>query len=66
VTTTPDAARSLRTARLTGVLRRPFTDTHPELDERWGYDVQDLDRADRLAAGENLVGAKLGLTSRAK
>ena len=66
MTAAPDAARALRTARLSGVPRRPFTDTHPGLDERWGYDVQDLDRADRLAVGEKLVGAKLGLTSRAK
>ena len=60
------AARALREARAARAPRRPFTDTDPALDEAWGYRVQDLDRAERLAAGERLVGAKLGLTSRAK
>ncbi|MGY1883937.1 2-keto-4-pentenoate hydratase [Blastococcus sp. SYSU DS0753] len=60
------AARSLREARLTRAPRPPFTDTDPALDEDWGYQVQELDRAQRLAVGERLVGAKLGLTSRAK
>jgi len=36
------------------------------LADSWGDRVQDVVRADRLAAGERLVGAKLGLTSRAK
>jgi 2-oxo-3-hexenedioate decarboxylase len=66
MTTAAEAARSLREARRSRLPRRPFTDTDPALDERWGYQVQDLDRAARLAAGEHLVGAKLGLTSRAK
>ncbi|WP_100501972.1 2-keto-4-pentenoate hydratase [Geodermatophilus chilensis] len=66
MTTPASAARSLREARLARIPRRPFTDTDPALDEAWGYRVQDLDRAGRLAAGERLVGAKLGLTSRAK
>ncbi|MGY1683229.1 2-keto-4-pentenoate hydratase [Geodermatophilus sp. SYSU D01176] len=66
MTTAPEAARSLRDARLARVPRRPFTDTDPALDEDWGYRVQDLDRSERLATGEHLVGAKLGLTSRAK
>jgi 2-oxo-3-hexenedioate decarboxylase len=66
MTTSFDAAHSLREARVTRVPRRPFTDTDPMLDEDWGYSVQDLDRSQRLAAGEQLVGAKLGLTSRAK
>jgi len=60
------AARSLRDARGSRAPRRPFTDTDPGLDEDWGYQVQDLDRAERLHVGERLVGAKLGLTSRAK
>jgi 2-oxo-3-hexenedioate decarboxylase len=66
MTTASDAARSLREARATRVPRRPFTDIDPALDENWGYEVQDLDRADRVTAGEHVVGAKLGLTSRAK
>jgi 2-oxo-3-hexenedioate decarboxylase len=44
----------------------PFTDTTTHLDEAWGYDVQALDRDHRLARGEVLMGAKLGLTSEAK
>jgi 2-oxo-3-hexenedioate decarboxylase len=60
------AADSLRAARLARAPRAPFTDTDPTLSELWGYDVQDVDRAQRLADGERLVGAKLGLTSRAK
>ena len=63
---TAEAAGLLREARLARLPRRPFTDTHPALDADWGYRVQDLDRADRLVAGERHVGAKLGLTSRAK
>ncbi len=38
----------------------------PRSTRTGGYQVQDLDRAERLAAGERLVGAKLGVTSRAK
>ena len=66
MTTAEDAARVLREARSARVPRRPFTDADPTLDEDWGYRVQDLDRAERVAAGERVVGAKLGLTSRAK
>ena len=66
MTTEASAAGSLREARSARVPRRPFTDSHPTLDEDWGYRVQDLDRAARLAVGEQVVGAKLGLTSRAK
>jgi 2-oxo-3-hexenedioate decarboxylase len=44
----------------------PFTDSHPELDVEAGYAVQQLVLERRLAAGDRLVGAKLGLTSRAK
>lgn len=43
-----------------------FSDTYGGLDEAWGYAAQDVDRAARLAAGERIVGAKLGLTSEAK
>ncbi|KQZ70798.1 2-keto-4-pentenoate hydratase [Nocardioides sp. Root151] len=44
----------------------PFTNTDPTLTEQWGYDIQALDRAQRIEAGEHVVGAKLGLTSAAK
>lgn len=60
------AAALLRAARLEGRTLDPFTDTHPDLDEAWGYAVQDRDLAARLAAGERRIGAKLGLTSEAK
>jgi 2-oxo-3-hexenedioate decarboxylase len=45
---------------------RPITDSQPEFGRQDAYAVQAalLDR--RLAAGERIVGAKLGLTSRAK
>lgn len=56
----------LRAARLEGRTLAPFTDAHPGLDEEWGYAVQDLDLATRLAEGERRIGAKLGLTSEAK
>lgn len=60
------AAEQLAQARLARAPRAPFTDDAPDLSEDWGYDVQELDRAARLRAGETLLGAKLGLTSRAK
>lgn len=44
----------------------PFTDSHPDLDTDTAYRTQRLLVQARLAAGETLVGAKLGLTSRAK
>src|SRR3954454_25186052 len=44
----------------------PFTDEHPELDEATAYDAQWAGIDARLDAGERLVGAKLGLTSRVK
>jgi 2-oxo-3-hexenedioate decarboxylase len=44
----------------------PFTDAHPDLTEDAAYDAQWAGVQTRLAAGERLVGAKLGLTSRAK
>lgn len=61
-----EAERTLRDARLSRRLLTPFTDVDPDLDERWGYDVQDLDRQQRVRAGEQVRGAKLGLTSVAK
>ena len=46
--------------------RPPFTDEWPELDLDTGYKIQDLNLRKRLERGEQLVGVKLGLTSRAK
>lgn len=61
-----EAAALLRAARVEGRTLEPFTDTHADLDEAWGYAVQRLDLADRVRHGERPVGAKLGLTSEAK
>ena len=44
----------------------PFTDEHPGLDDAIAYDAQLAGIRDRLAAGETLAGAKLGLASRAE
>ena len=46
--------------------RVKFTDEWPELDVATGYEIQDLTLSRRLSRGEELVGIKLGLTSRAK
>jgi 2-oxo-3-hexenedioate decarboxylase len=55
-----DAAR--RDRRAIGRL----TEVHPELDLRVAYDVQDELVRRALDAGDRVVGAKLGLTARAK
>ena len=44
----------------------PFTDEHPDLDLQTAYDAQWAGIERRQGAGERLVGAKLGLTSKAK
>ncbi len=46
--------------------REPITDEWPELDVSTAYAVQDETLRRREARGEQLVGVKLGLTSRAK
>ncbi len=46
--------------------RVKFTDEWPELDVETGYRIQDETLHRRLARGEQIVGIKLGLTSRAK
>ncbi|MEU8244641.1 fumarylacetoacetate hydrolase family protein [Nonomuraea sp. NPDC048916] len=46
--------------------REPITDEWPKLDVATAYAVQDATLRLRLERGENLVGIKLGLTSRAK
>lgn len=61
-----EAASMLRSARHERHTIDRLSDTWPDLDEAWGYAVQDLDRDDRVSAGDNLIGAKLGLTSAAK
>jgi 2-oxo-3-hexenedioate decarboxylase len=47
-------------------LGSPLTERHPELDLETAYVAQRLVVGARLATGASLVGAKLGLTSRAK
>jgi len=44
----------------------PFSDAHPDFDVETAYRAQEAFVASKLAAGERLVGAKLGLTSRVK
>ncbi|HEY0643517.1 MAG TPA: fumarylacetoacetate hydrolase family protein [Nocardioides sp.] len=61
-----EAAELLRAARAERRTLVRLTDSHPELDEQWGHAAQAVDRAARLAAGERVVGAKLGLTSAPK
>jgi 2-oxo-3-hexenedioate decarboxylase len=61
-----EAEATLRAARQARRTVAPFTDAEPALGEEWGYDVQALDRGQRVGAGERVVGAKLGLTSAAK
>jgi 2-oxo-3-hexenedioate decarboxylase len=60
------AARQLRDAREAKQALVPFTDQDPDLTESWAYEVQALDRSQRAAAGDSLIGVKLGLTSAAK
>jgi 2-oxo-3-hexenedioate decarboxylase len=45
---------------------QPFTDTYPDLDEDTAYAAQWAWVQAKLDAGEKLVGAKLGLTSKVK
>lgn len=46
--------------------REPLTDEWPDLDLETAYAVQDEVLRRKVAAGERVVGVKLGLTSRAK
>ena len=64
--TVHDAAAALDEARAGRTALVPFTDAEPTLDEAWGYAVQDVLRARRIALGERVIGRKLGLTSEAK
>jgi 2-oxo-3-hexenedioate decarboxylase len=59
-------ARVLASAERDRRALHPFTDEHPELDEDTAYDAQWAGVQTKLDAGERLVGAKLGLTSRIK
>ena len=46
--------------------RPPLTDEWPELDLETAYAIQDETLRRRIGRGERVIGAKLGLTSRAK
>ncbi|HEU4349398.1 MAG TPA: fumarylacetoacetate hydrolase family protein [Actinoplanes sp.] len=59
-------AHSLASAERDRQARSPFTDENPDLDEATAYDAQWSGIEAKLAAGDRLVGAKLGLTSRIK
>ena len=60
------AAAALLEAEDTRTGRGPITDDWPDLDLDTAYAVQDETLQRRLNRGENIVGVKLGLTSRAK
>jgi 2-oxo-3-hexenedioate decarboxylase len=61
-----EIARTLIEAAQTRTAVAPLTDTYPDLDFDTAYEVQDALVAARVNAGAVVVGAKLGLTSRAK
>lgn len=61
-----EIAERLATATRERRARAPFTDDLPRLDVTQAYEAQWAGVEARLEAGERLVGAKLGLTSRAK
>jgi 2-oxo-3-hexenedioate decarboxylase len=60
------AAAQLQDAERNRAARRPLTDEWPALDVETAYAVQREVIRRRVAAGEHIVGIKLGLTSRAK
>jgi 2-keto-4-pentenoate hydratase len=60
------AVEALRTAESTRTARHPLTEDWPDLDLATAYQVQSDLVAARVAAGEKIIGIKLGLTSRAK
>jgi len=60
------AADVLLTAEASRTDRHPLSDDWPDLDLDIAYDVQHALIARKVAAGEKIVGVKLGLTSRAK
>jgi 2-oxo-3-hexenedioate decarboxylase len=60
------AARVLLDAEETRTDRHPITEEWPELDLKTAYQIQDELIKLKVATGQHVVGAKLGLTSRAK
>ena len=61
-----EIARELAAAERERRHRQPFTDRFPDLDLETAYAAQSAGVQAKLEAGERLVGAKLGLTSKAK
>lgn len=61
-----EIARSLIDAARTRTAIAPLTNTYPDLDFDTAYEVQDAVVSARVEEGAVVVGAKLGLTSRAK
>ena len=59
-------AKALDDAAREGKAIPQLTQEHPELDETDAYKIQRLVIQHRIARGEHRVGAKMGLTSRAK
>lgn len=59
-------AKTLADAERNRTELAPFTDEHPDLDLDTAYDAQWANVQAKLEAGDTLVGAKLGLTSRVK
>jgi len=66
VTDAQAIADALITAQRERTPIAPFTRTHPFLHVETAYKVQSLVVEHRLHAGETIIGAKLGLTSRVK
>lgn len=61
-----DCADTLQAAIRDRTAITRLTDAHPDLTLELGYEVQAELTARRVSAGEKVIGAKLGLTSRAK
>ncbi|MBL0422997.1 fumarylacetoacetate hydrolase family protein [Ramlibacter sp. AW1] len=59
------AARELREAGASGRFIEPLRERWPQLDTRGAYAIQRLNTRERQAQGRRIVGAKIGLTSRA-
>ena len=59
-------ARALATAERERKALAPFTDEHPDLGVDLAYEAQWAGVQEKLAGGDTLAGAKLGLTSRIK
>src|SRR4030095_8753356 len=59
-------ARVLASAERERKALSPFTDEHPDLDDGLAYDAQWTGVSAKVEAGDPIVGAKLGLTSRIK